>query len=121
MTKKKAPQKARTKRVVSPLELEKILIECVIEVGKGLPSNQVVTEKARTYWHVTFKRTIARALRNRESWAEGRKTVLPLARAMGAEATKDAAGGPITKEIAIRAADKVRADPGCPGGGGKFC
>lgn len=121
MTKKKAPKKARTKRTVTPLELEKILIECAIEVGKGMPPNQVVTEKARNYWHATFKRTIKRALSLRESWAEGRKTVLPLAQAMGAEATKEAAGGTITKDIAIRAADKVRADPGCPGGGGKFC
>lgn len=113
-------KKAKKTKKVSAKTLEAILIECSIAVGQGVGMSATVSTAARTYWVTTFKRTIKYGLSHGERWSAGRRKVIPLARKMGQLAVGFA--NPVTKTAAKMAADKVRADPSCPGGGaGKFC
>jgi hypothetical protein len=114
---KKAAKKA--KRVVNPRTLEGILVECAIEVGRGVGGSVTVSEDALKYWRTTFRATIKRALSQGESWKKAKGTVLLLARIMGSLSAAKA--NPITKTAAKDAADAVRKDPRCPRGRGKFC
>jgi hypothetical protein len=119
---KKAKKSAKKTVKVKDRAVEAILVECAIAVGQGVAATATVGDPARRYWHTTFRRTIKRALSQRESWRRGRKTALPLATQMGAHAASLAGnGGTIDRAMAKTAADAVRRDPACPGGGGKFC
>lgn len=121
MAKKAKKAAKKTKRPVNPRTLEGILVECAIEVGQGVGGNATVSEDALKYWRKTFRATIKRALSQGESWKKGKLTVLVLAKEMGKLAADAAKGGAITKAMAKDAADKVRIDPRCPRGRGKFC
>lgn len=121
---KKAKQKAakKTVRPVSDRTLEGILIECALEVGRGVGSTATISDAARKYWHSEFRRTIKKALRQGERWSKGRRKVKPLSVKMGAHAASLANSGVIGKAEAKTAADAIKIDPTCgPPGSGKFC
>lgn len=119
MAKKAKKAAKKSKREVNPRTLEGILIECAIEVGRGVGGTVTVSPEALKYWKTLFRRTIKRALSKGESWKGAKPTVLLLAKVMGGLAAAKA--NPITKTAAKQAADAVRADPRCPRGMGKFC
>jgi hypothetical protein len=120
---KKAKKKAKkTSRPVSDRTLEAILIECALEVGRGVASTATISDAARKYWHSEFRRTIKKALREGERWKKGRLKVKPLSVKMGAHAASLAKSGVIGKAEAKTAADAIKIDPTCgPPGSGKFC
>ena len=121
---KKAKKKAakKTSRPVSDRTLEGILIECALEVGRGVASTATISDAARKFWHSEFRRTIKKALREGERWSKGRRRVKPLSVQMGAHAASLATSGVIGKAEAKTAADAIKKDPTCgPPGSGKFC
>ena len=121
---KKAKKKAakKTVRPVSDRTLEAILIECALEVGRGVSTTATISDAARKYWHSEFRRTIKKALREGERWSKGRRKVKPLSVKMGAHAASLAKSGVIGKAEAKTAADAIKIDPTCgPPGSCKFC
>jgi hypothetical protein len=120
---KKAKKKAKkTVRPVSERTLEAILVECALEVGRGVAGTATISDAARKYWHSEFRRTIKKALRDGERWSKGRRKVKPLSVKMGAHAASLAKSGVIGKTEAKTAAEAIKIDPTCgPPGSGKFC
>ncbi|MGE0360744.1 MAG: hypothetical protein AB7H93_09655 [Vicinamibacterales bacterium] len=117
---KKAKKAAKKK--VSDRTLEAILIECALEVGRGVAATATISDAARKYWHSDFRRSIKKALADGEKWSKGKVTVLPLSFKMGAHAASLAKSGTIGKPEAKTAADQIKRDPTCgPPGSGKFC
>jgi len=120
MTKKKA--KKTTGRPVSDRTLEAILVECALEVGRGVAGTATISDAARKFWHSDFRKRIKKALREGERWSKGRRRVKPLSVKMGTHAASLAKSGVIGKAEAKTAADAIRQDPTCgPPGSGKFC
>jgi len=121
MAKKAKKAAKKKKKKVSDRTLEAILIECALEVGRGVASTATISDAARKYWHSDFRRSIKKALADGEKWSKGKVTVLPLSFKMGAHAAS-LAKGTIGKPEAKTAADAVKRDPICgPPGSGKFC
>jgi hypothetical protein len=121
MAKKAKKAAKKTARKVSDRTLEGILIECALEVGRGIGTTATISDAARKYWHSDFRRSIKKALRQGERWKIGRLKVKPLSVKMGAHAAS-IAKGVIGKAEAKTAADAIKKDPTCgPPGSGKFC
>jgi len=121
---KKAKKKAakKTIRPVADRTLEAILVECALEVGRGVAGTATISDAARKFWHSDFRRSIKKALRDGERWSKGRRKVKPLSVKMGAHAASLAKSGVIGKAEAKAAADAIKKDPTCgPPGSGKFC
>lgn len=120
---KKAKKKAKkTARPVSDRTLEAILVECALEVGRGVAGAATISDAARKFWHSDFRKSIKNALRKGERWKIGRLKVKPLSVKMGTHAASLAKSGVIGKAEAKTAADAIKKDPTCgPPGSGKFC
>ena len=101
--------------------LDQVLVECAMNVGRGIGATQV-SQEAMAFWTKTYKRSIKAALPN-GNWSKDRRKVLRVARKLGSRAASLAGRQAISLADAQAATLKLKNDPICPNkpGGGRYC